>query len=60
VVSEEKIFEKVYRRTMDDGRQVMAIAHTDELKQKIFKMLQFALKALPTAVLIIFKSHLDT
>jgi len=31
VVSEEKIFEKVYRRT-DDGRQMMAIAHTGELK----------------------------
>jgi hypothetical protein len=29
VVSEEEIFEKVYR---DDGRQVMAIAHTGELK----------------------------
>jgi hypothetical protein len=29
VLSEEKIFEKVYdvRRTDDDGRQVMAIAH---------------------------------
>ena len=32
VVSEEKIFEKVYRRTTDDGRQVMTIAHTGELK----------------------------
>jgi hypothetical protein len=31
VVSEEKIFEKVYRQ--DDGRQVMAIAHTGELKR---------------------------
>ena len=31
VVSEEKIFETFYRRTTDDGRQVMAIAHTGEL-----------------------------
>ena len=31
MVSEEKIFLKVYRRTTDDERQVMAIAHTDEL-----------------------------
>jgi hypothetical protein len=28
-IFKEKIFEKVYR---DDGRQVMAIAHTGELK----------------------------
>jgi hypothetical protein len=32
VVSGEKIFEKVYRRTTYDGCQVMAIAHTGELK----------------------------
>jgi hypothetical protein len=33
VVSEEKIFEKVLQT--DDGRQVMAIAHTGELKRAI-------------------------
>ena len=26
-------FLKIYRQTKDDGRQVMAIAHTGELKQ---------------------------
>jgi hypothetical protein len=33
VVSEEKIFEKVLQT--DDGCQVMAIAHTGELKRAI-------------------------
>jgi len=35
VVSEEKIFEKVYRWTTD-GHQVMAIAHTGELSMIYF------------------------
>ena len=32
---------------MDDGRQVMAIAHTDELKQKIFKIEFYQIFAIP-------------